>query len=70
MRGESMATIAKMYSEDPGSANNGGQYSNVVRGQMVIEFETVAFRLKSNEVSESIQLKNFHFLNSEKYIHK
>lgn len=26
MRGESMATIAKMYSEDPGSANNGGQY--------------------------------------------
>ncbi len=63
MRGESMSTIAKMYSEDPGSANNGGQYSNVVRGQMVPEFETVAFRLKPNEISEVFETKyGFEFI--------
>ena len=63
MRGESMATIAKMYSEDPGSANNGGQYSNVVRGQMVPEFETVAFKLKPNEVSDVFETKyGFEFI--------
>ncbi len=63
MRGESMASIAKLYSEDPGSAANGGQYKNVVKGMMVIEFENVAFKLKPGEISEVFETPyGFHFI--------
>lgn len=63
MRGESMASIAKLYSEDPGSAQNGGQYNNVTKGMFVPEFEKVAFRLKPNEVSEVFETEfGFHFI--------
>ncbi|MBK6985457.1 MAG: peptidylprolyl isomerase [Bacteroidetes bacterium] len=63
MRGESMASIAKLYSEDPGSAPNGGQYKNVVKGMMVTEFENVAFKLKPGEISEVFETQyGFHFI--------
>ncbi len=63
LRGESMASIAKLYSEDPGSAPNGGLYNNIVRGQMVPEFEAVAFKLKPGEVSEVFDTQyGFHFI--------
>lgn len=63
IRGESMSSIAKLYSEDPGSASNGGQYTNVVRGMMVPEFEKVAFSLKPNEISEVFETQyGFHFI--------
>lgn len=51
LNGESMSVLAALYSEDPGSAKNGGYYE-FGRGQMVPEFEAVAFRLKPGEVSE------------------
>jgi peptidyl-prolyl cis-trans isomerase SurA len=63
LRGESMASIAKLYSEDPGSAPNGGLYNGIVRGQMVPEFETVAFKLKPGEISEVFETQyGFHFI--------
>lgn len=63
LRGESMSSIAKLYSEDPGSANNGGLYNNIVPGMMVPEFDKVAFNLKSNEISEVFQTQfGFHFI--------
>lgn len=63
LRGESMSTIAKLYSEDPGSANNGGLYNNIVRGMMVPEFDKVAFSLKPNEISEVFETQfGFHFI--------
>ena len=64
LRGESMSSISKLYSEDPGSANNGGQYNNVVRGMMVPEFEKVAFSLlKPNDISEVFETSyGFHFI--------
>jgi peptidyl-prolyl cis-trans isomerase SurA len=63
VRGESMSSVAKLYSEDPGSASNGGQYNNVVRGMMVPEFEKVAFSLKPNEISEVFETSyGFHFI--------
>ena len=63
IRGESMASIAKLYSEDPGSAPNGGQYKNVVKGMMVTEFENVAFKLKPGEISEVFETQyGFHFI--------
>lgn len=63
LRGESMTSIAKLYSEDPGSAPNGGQYDNIVRGLMVPEFEKVAYSLKPGEISEVFETQyGFHFI--------
>jgi peptidyl-prolyl cis-trans isomerase D len=47
--GANFAELAKKYSEDPGSANNGGEYSVQRDGQMVKEFEDAAFTLKPGE---------------------
>lgn len=63
LRGENMASIAKLYSEDPGSAPNGGQYNGIVKGMMVPEFEKVAFSLKPGEISEVFETEfGFHFI--------
>jgi len=63
MRGESVANLAKLYSEDPGSASNGGQYRNVTKGMFVPEFEKVAFSLKPGEISEVFETQfGFHFI--------
>lgn len=49
--GSSFSTLAVLYSEDPGSAKNGGKYESIKRGQFVKEFEAVAFNLKEGEIS-------------------
>ena len=51
--GEDFAKLAKQYSDDPGSKDNGGEYK-FPRGQMVPEFEAAAFSLGTNEVSEVV----------------
>src|SRR5262249_36535838 len=51
--GEDFAKLARENSEDPGSKDRGGEYQ-FSRGQMVPEFETAAFSLKTNEVSEIV----------------
>src|SRR5450755_397803 len=53
--GANFADLAKKYSEDPSSAQKGGEYDAVVRGQMVPEFEKAAFTLKVNEISEPVK---------------
>lgn len=53
--GSSFSTLAILYSEDPGSAKNGGEYKGIQRGQFVKEFEAVAFNLRDGEVSEPFQ---------------
>lgn len=63
LKGESVASLAKLYSEDPGSASNGGQYNNVTKGMFVPEFEKVAFSLKPGEISEVFETQfGFHFI--------
>lgn len=63
LKGENMASLAKLYSEDPGSAPNGGQYNGITPGMMVPEFEKVAYRLKTGEVSEVFETQfGFHFI--------
>ena len=49
--GDSFEVIAKDNSEDPGSANNGGELGWVSKGMMVPEFEDALFKLKKGEVS-------------------
>ncbi len=63
LKGESMSVLAALYSEDPGSAKNGGRIDGVMRGMMVPEFESVAFRLKRGEVSEVFETTyGYHFI--------
>jgi parvulin-like peptidyl-prolyl isomerase len=54
LAGEDFATLAKQYSEDPGSKENGGELPEFSRGQMVPEFEAAAFALGTNQVSEIV----------------
>lgn len=51
--GEDFGKLAKEYSDDPGSKDNGGEYT-FGRGQMVKEFEETAFSLKTNQVSDIV----------------
>lgn len=44
-KGENFSTLAIMYSEDPGSAQNGGELGFMGRAQLVPEFANVAFSL-------------------------
>lgn len=63
LRGESVASLAKLYSEDPGSASNGGQYDNITKGMFVPAFEKVAYSLKPGEISEVFETEfGFHFI--------
>lgn len=51
--GEDFAKLAEEYSDDPGSKNNGGEYT-FPRGRMVPEFEAAAFSLKTNQISDIV----------------
>ena len=53
--GESFESQARIYSEDPGSAANGGLYKNVARGKMVKPFEAAALNLQEGELSEPVE---------------
>lgn len=54
--GEDFAVLAMKYSEDPGSASNGGEYANFIkRGEFVPEFEAAAFSLKTNEIADPVE---------------
>jgi foldase protein PrsA len=48
--GKDFAEVAKQYSEDPGTAQNGGDLGVFGRGRMVKEFEDAAFAAKVGEV--------------------
>ncbi|MBF1080488.1 MAG: peptidyl-prolyl cis-trans isomerase, partial [Prevotellaceae bacterium] len=51
-KGVDFGKVAKDFSEDPGSAQNGGDLSWIVKGQTLKEFEDVAWTLKDNEISK------------------
>jgi peptidyl-prolyl cis-trans isomerase C len=51
--GEDFGKLAKEYSDDPGSKDNGGEYT-FPRGKMVKEFEAAAFSLQTNQVSDIV----------------
>lgn len=50
--GESFAELAKKYSDDPGSAPQGGRYENINKGDFMKKFEDILFKLKPGEISK------------------
>ncbi|MDR2205486.1 MAG: peptidylprolyl isomerase [Flavobacteriaceae bacterium] len=53
--GESFESQARIYSEDPGSAANGGLMTNISKGQMVKPFEAAALNLQEGEISDPVE---------------
>lgn len=61
--GRSFASMAAIYSEDPGSASKGGELGFINRGEMVPEFEAAAFSLKGKDISDIIETTyGFHII--------
>jgi peptidyl-prolyl cis-trans isomerase D len=53
--GGNFADLAKKYSEDPGSAKNGGSLSWIGKGRTVPEFEKAAFSLPKGGTSDVVK---------------
>ena len=52
--GEDFSALAKMYSEDPASKEQGGLYENIERGEMMRAFEYAAFTIPVGEIGDKI----------------
>ena len=52
---EKFAELVKQYSQDPGSAKNGGDLGYIGRGMMVKPFEDAVFKQKENDISDLVQ---------------
>ncbi len=62
-KGEDFSKVAKEVSEDPGSAPQGGDLGFFGRGQMVPQFEKVAFNTKVGTISPVFETPyGYHFL--------
>jgi parvulin-like peptidyl-prolyl isomerase len=60
--GANFAQLAKKYSKDPGSAQNGGRLT-ITRGQTVKEFDKTAFSLKKGQLSAPIHTQyGYHII--------
>ncbi|MCK4547983.1 MAG: peptidylprolyl isomerase [Candidatus Eisenbacteria sp.] len=65
-KGEDFAKLAEIYSDDPGSAENGGDLGFFGRGAMVKEFEDTAFALEVGQVSEPVKTRfGYHIIKLE-----
>jgi len=61
--GKDFASLAKKYSEDPGSKDNGGLYKDFPRGRMVKPFDDAAFSVPVGDISDIIETRfGYHIL--------
>lgn len=64
--GKDFATLAKSHSDDAGSKDNGGDLGYFKKGQMIPEFDKVAFQLKTGEISDLVKTKyGYHIIKVE-----
>jgi peptidyl-prolyl cis-trans isomerase D len=59
--GEDFAALAKQYSEDTSTADQGGYVGTFSRGQMPKEFEDAAFSMKPGEISGLVRTGDYGF---------
>jgi peptidyl-prolyl cis-trans isomerase SurA len=63
LEGKSFAVLARLYSEDPESAKNGGEIGYLTRGELEKEYADVAFSLTKNTVARIVETKfGFHII--------
>ena len=61
--GEDFTVLATLYSDDIESAKNGGEIGFVGRGALVPEFESAAFSLNGDQISEVIETQfGYHII--------
>ena len=61
--GEDFTALAKEYSDDPNSRDQGGDLGTFARGRMVAEFDAAAFSLEPNKISDLVSTKfGFHII--------
>jgi foldase protein PrsA len=61
--GEDFAELAKQYTEDPGSKENGGLYENFPHGRMVKPFEDASFELPIGSISDIVETEyGYHII--------
>jgi peptidyl-prolyl cis-trans isomerase SurA len=61
--GENFEELAKTYSEDPATKVRGGDLGFINRGDLVTEFESVAFNLEPGEISDIVETQfGFHVI--------
>jgi peptidyl-prolyl cis-trans isomerase SurA len=61
--GADFSLQAILYSEDPGSASDGGNLGIIERGELVPEFEAVAFKLDEHKMSDIVETPfGFHLI--------
>lgn len=66
LAGEDFEALARQYSQDPGSASNGGDLGFFGRTDMVEPFADAAFALDEGEVSEVVQTPmGYHVIRTE-----
>ncbi len=65
--GADFATLAKRFSDDPGSRDQGGELGYFRRGQMTPEFEYVAFTIRPGQISLPVRSPfGFHVIQVER----
>ena len=63
LAGTSFRTMALLYSDDKGSARNGGEMDEFGRGMMVAQFEAMAFKLQNDTISPIIETEfGYHIM--------
>ena len=64
--GEDFVALVKAYSDDPGSKEKGGLYSDFTRGTMVPPFEEASFNTPVGEISDLVETRyGYHIIKVE-----